>query len=173
MVSYEEFANGVENAQSDYPRPSQEKYNAFIQGLPKGDIATKEEAAMALAQILHESDGLRTKVEYNPERNNYAEPDCDAPGKLYYGRGYIQLTGCKNYRKASMDLFQNDALVQDPDKVARDEQLAWDTAFNYWRVKYKCFLITNRTMVDYNGCRGSNSFLKTSLITLVEMVVVF
>lgn len=89
---------------------------------------------MALAQILHESNGLQTKEEFPESRQNYAEPDCDAPGKLYYGRGYIQLTGCKNYRKASMDLFGNDRLVQDPDAVAREENLAWATAFHYWKV---------------------------------------
>lgn len=101
-------------------------------GLPKGDISTKEEAAMALAQILHESDGLQTRVEYEPE--DYSQPGCDVPGKVYYGRGYIQLTGCDNYRRASMELYNDDRLHQDPDLVAREESVAWDVTFHYWKV---------------------------------------
>jgi len=48
-----------------YPAPSHAQYNSFIQGAgTQGKISTKQELAMALAQFLHESDGLRAKREY-------------------------------------------------------------------------------------------------------------
>jgi predicted chitinase len=64
---------------------------------------------MALTQYMHESDGLRAKREYRCEGNGcpgeYETWDCDAPGQDYYGRGYIQLTWCYNYRDASNELY--------------------------------------------------------------------
>lgn len=93
---------------------------------------------MALTQFLHESDGLRAKREYQCQHTGcpgqYASNDCDAPDQHYYGRGYIQLSWCYNYRSASQSLFGDMRLVSDPDMVARDENLAWNTAFWFWKV---------------------------------------
>lgn len=118
--------------------PVTEQYEAFIQGIPKGHIETKQEAAMALTHFLHESGGLTKKVEEQCRTTGcpgqYTVPGCDAPGRNYFGRGYIQLSWCYNYRDASQDLYGDDTLVQDPDKVARDENTAWDTAFWFWKV---------------------------------------
>lgn len=50
----------------------------------------------------------------------------------YYGRGYIQLTWIFNYYRASYDLFGNDILVKEPQRVATDLQLAWQTTFWFW-----------------------------------------
>lgn len=138
FITYDEFANAVVNAISGYPRPTQVQYNSFIQGLPKGLITTKEEAAMFLAQILHESDGLRAKAEYRCKDNGcpgeYVTPGCDSPGQMYFGRGYIQLSWCYNYRAASQDLLGGNQLVESPNLVATDENLAWNTAFWFWKV---------------------------------------
>ncbi|XP_037038177.1 chitinase 1-like isoform X2 [Bradysia coprophila] len=135
-VSFDEFANAVVNS-NGYPRPSEAQYNAFIQGLPKGLIATKQEAAMALTQFLHESDGLRAKREYRCQDSGcpgeYVTSGCDGPNQRYYGRGYIQLTWCYNYRAASQDLYNDNRLVSDADMVARDENVAWNTAFWFWK----------------------------------------
>jgi predicted chitinase len=108
-------------------------------GLPKGSITDKQEAAMALANFLQESDGLRAKREYACQNTgcpgSYATPGCDYQNQRYYGRGYIQLSWCYNYKPASQDLYGNDKLVKDPDMVARDEQVAWDTAFWFWKTR--------------------------------------
>lgn len=135
-VSQQEFNNAVTG--NNYPHPSGEKYSGFINGLSRGQIKTKLEAAMALAQFLHESGGLVYKREIvcdngNNCPNNYRTPGCDAHNQYYFGRGYIQLSWCGNYRAAGQDLGIGDALVQDPDRVAREEQMSWNTAFSYWK----------------------------------------
>lgn len=136
MVSEDEFTKAV--VSNGYPKPEKPVYDAFVQGLVKGTISTKQEAAMALAQFLHESAGLTAKKEIRCEQTgcptDYLTPGCDVAGKRYYGRGYIQLTWCANYKAASQDLLGNDSLVQDPDSVATNENLAWNTAFYFWKV---------------------------------------
>lgn len=93
---------------------------------------------MALAQFLHESAGLQVKVEIQCKDTgcptDYLTPGCDKPGKRYYGRGYIQLTWCDNYKAASKDLFNDERLDEDPDSVASNETLSWNTAFWFWKV---------------------------------------
>jgi hypothetical protein len=137
VASYDEFSNAVTS--NNYPQPSREQYNIFAASAgPKGLINNKQEAAMALTHFLHESDGLRAKREYKCENDGcpgeYQTPGCDVPGQTYYGRGYIQLTWCFNYGPASTDLFGDGRLVTDPDIVAREETVAWDTAFWFWKV---------------------------------------
>jgi len=137
LVSYGEFVNAVTN--NGYPAPSQAIHNTFLQGLPTGSISTRQEAAMALTQFLHESDGLRARREYACEftgcPGSYETPGCDIAGQRYFGRGYIQLTWCGyNYLPFSLDYFGDDRLRYDPDAVARDDSLAWNSAFWFWRI---------------------------------------
>lgn len=61
LVTFDEFTNAMKS--NGYPNPSEKQYKAFTQGLPKGLITTKEEAAMALTHFLHESMGLSKKIE--------------------------------------------------------------------------------------------------------------
>lgn len=136
-MSWEEFSNAV--TIHSYPAPSYIQYTTFIDGLPQGQITTRQEAAMALTQFLHESDGLRARREYACQNTgcpgSYVTPDCDVPGQYYFGRGYIQLTWCGyNYRPFSIAYFGDDRLRYDPDMVARDDSLAWNSAFWFWRV---------------------------------------
>ena len=81
-----------------FPAPSNEQYTNFVNGISsQGGIATKREAAMFLAQILHESGGLLHKIEAACGNGcvkcpkSYVSPGKDYPGKRYCGRGYIQL----------------------------------------------------------------------------------
>lgn len=108
---------------------------------------------MALAQFLHESGGLQDKVEIQCITSGcpgqYATPGCDADGKHYFGRGYIQLSWCPNYKSASQDLYQDARLVSDPDSVASNESYAWDTAFWFWKVIL--FLLYSNTMIISTG----------------------
>lgn len=133
-ISYEQFSRGVTS--NGYPAPSHSQYNSFMSQMSRGRVSSKQEAAMVLAQLLHESGGLVYKREiacaqtFCPE--HYRTPGCDAPGRYYYGRGYIQLTWCYNYIAASQDLYGDVRLVNNPDQVADIEDYAWATAFWYW-----------------------------------------
>ncbi|CAG7711909.1 unnamed protein product [Allacma fusca] len=135
LVKEDEFKNAVKNC--GYSAPTTSQYTSFVNNLSKGSITTKEEAAMALAQIIHESDGLKAKKEYKCVNTGcpgvYTQSNCDVAGKTYYGRGYIHLTWCSNYKAASTDLYGNDRLVKDPDVVATDEDVSWQTTFWFWK----------------------------------------
>ncbi|OQV16395.1 putative Acidic endochitinase SP2 [Hypsibius exemplaris] len=117
---------------SGFPAPSDEQYKNIVTRCEKsGKITTKRELAMFLANVFQESDGLRAKKEYNPPAGAYQAPG-GAPGKRYYGRGYLQLSWVYNYKAASQALYKDDRLVKDPDQVATKDDVAWDTAFWYW-----------------------------------------
>ncbi|PVV01530.1 hypothetical protein BB560_004045 [Smittium megazygosporum] len=119
-----------------YQEPNRDQCGAFLKGLPVGQISSNMEAAMFLAQILWESDGLRAKEEYYCQTNDCStaySSALDLPGKVYSGRGYIQLTWASNYQDASMALFGDDRLLQDPDQVSANEDIAWAVSFWYWR----------------------------------------
>ncbi|KAJ2171508.1 hypothetical protein GGF45_004949, partial [Coemansia sp. RSA 551] len=141
-ITCDKFKEAVTKASSaigqSYPTPSDKQCTSFLAGMPKGDIASAREAAMFLANILWESDGLQAKEEYDCQdlpdwcAQNYKTPE-DAPGKTYWGRGYIQLTWHYNYEAASEGLFGDDRLVESPDQVATDEDLAWGVSFWFWK----------------------------------------
>jgi chitinase len=168
IVSYEQFIAAVTS--TGYPTPSDGQYNSFINNYASaGGITSVRELAMFLAEILWESGGLQYKSEIRCQGNNcpgdYRSPG-DDPNKFYYGRGYIQLTWSYNYRAASQDLYGDDRLVQDPDQVAYNEDVAWQTAFWFWRVNVhndsgvqagQFGSATNRVNGDLecNPCRGA------------------
>lgn len=135
--SFDQFKNAVTS--NGYPAPSQDQYNTFARlYADKGGITSKRELAMFLAEILHESGGLRYKKELACEHTgcpgSYVAGG-EPAGKHYYGRGYIQLSWIYNYREASQALYGNDRLVQDPDFVGNTEEGAWGTAFWFWKAR--------------------------------------
>ena len=94
----------------------------------------RREMAAFLANIAHESDQLRAVREY---RQANWDKYCDtsngqrcAPGQQYYGRGPIQLSWNFQYLAAGRALGLD--LWADPDLVARDAKVAWQTALWYW-----------------------------------------
>ncbi|RNA04083.1 chitinase 4-like [Brachionus plicatilis] len=134
LISYEEFSRAITNA--GYDKPSMEKYTNFVTQLgPKGGITTKREAAMFLSQILWESDGLKATEEYACMQSKCpgVYGSSRYPGKSYYGRGYIQLSWNYNYEAASQALYGDDRLLRDPDQVANNDEVAWATAFWFWK----------------------------------------
>lgn len=137
LVSWTEFSAAL--TVNFFPAPQMIQYTTFLTGLPQGSITTRQEAAMALSQFMHESDGLRARREYacmDPPHcpDHYRTPGCDVPGQFYFGRGYIQLTWCGyNYNPFSLDYFGDDRLRFTPDLVASNDNLAWDSAFWFWR----------------------------------------
>lgn len=137
VPSKSEFIEAV--TRNGYPAPTDAQYKSFVKGLTSKTFSTKREVAMFLAQLLHESGGLRYKIEERCINSHcpgeYVSPG-DKPNKHYYGRGYIQLSWSYNYRAASIAIFGDaNVLLDDPDRVASDEDLSWGTAFWYWREK--------------------------------------
>jgi predicted chitinase len=94
------------------------------------DTVKKQEAAAFLANIDHESGGLRYVREINQANWNSYCSSGNCGGRQYYGRGPMQLSWDYNYQTAGsalgIDLYFN------PDLVATDSAVAWKTAIWYW-----------------------------------------
>ncbi len=111
---------------------------------PLFDIATENRVENALAQFLIESDYFKTLTEYasgdayDTRTDLGNTPQRDGDGRLYKGRGILQLTGKANYRKASQELkklFGIDVdLVKNP-HLAGEPRLSVLIACLYWRRK--------------------------------------
>ena len=87
-----------------YPVPTREQYQNFKNGAQtQGGISSKIELAMFLAQVMHQSNGLTSKIEEKCGsgclncKMDYTYP-ADQPNKLYCGRGYTQLVILMIYR---------------------------------------------------------------------------
>ncbi len=102
----------------------------------EGDMETrKREVAALLANGAQEADQFKATREYNMANwdkycdNTSAAAPC-AAGQQYYGRGPIQISWNFNY-KAAGDFLGMD-LLHNPDIVATDAKVAWQTMMWYW-----------------------------------------
>ncbi|CAF0901134.1 unnamed protein product [Brachionus calyciflorus] len=165
-ISFDEFRDSL--LVNHFPAPSFDQYTNFT-SLVNTAISSKREAAMFLAQIIHESIGLRFKkeiacVETGCPGSYHITPGIGIPGRFYYGRGYIQLTWDFNYEAASFDLFNDNRLLVNPDLVAENEEISWSTAFWFWErhvatdpnVKLGKFGASTNHINGFLECRGEN-----------------
>ncbi|XP_014279388.1 uncharacterized protein [Halyomorpha halys] len=167
-ITWERFKSAV--TANKFPPPSKEQYRGFVHSLNYAGIKNEREAAMYLAQLLHESGGLHYKQElaYKDKSYDPYKSDLDVPGKRYFGRGYIQLTWAENYLNASRGIYKDDRLLQNPDLVANDEKAAFLTAGWYWKtrvavvpgVKKGRFGEATRAITGVIECNGN--YLKSS-----------
>ena len=105
----------------------------LITVMDKAGIKDKNERAMFLAQMNHESGGFKYHTELKPksyyEGNKKLGNTQPGDGKRFLGRGYIQLTGRWNYnhfgKKVGVDLVKN------PEKAAETET-AGKIAKTFW-----------------------------------------
>lgn len=127
-------------------------YNAFIAaarsfsgfGTSGDDSTRKRELAAFFAQTSHETTGGWATAPDGPyswgycflREQNAQGAYCDSPswpcpaGKLYYGRGPIQLTHNYNYGLAGQAI--NVDLINNPDLVATDATISFKTAIWFW-----------------------------------------
>jgi chitinase len=99
------------------------------------DTVKKQEAAAFLANVNHETGGLVYIREINTANYpHYCDTSqsygCPAGNAQYYGRGPIQLSWNFNYKAAGDALGIN--LLSQPDLVATDSSVAWQTGIWYW-----------------------------------------
>lgn len=125
------------------PFYTHEGFTAAVRAMPGfastgPDAVRRREMAAFLAQIAHESDQLRALREYARERwDQY----CDAaraggcaPQQQYHGRGPIQLSWNYQYRAAGEAIGID--LWREPERVATDPKIAWQTAVWYWMTQH-------------------------------------
>jgi predicted chitinase len=113
--------------------PDPEEYDlagdamALAPAMRDGEIDTPRRVQMFLANIIQETDALKTLAEYDSSDGYYLRSKRYYP---YYGRGYIQLTWEDNYHDAGAALGED--LVADPTLLEEDKDLAARAAVWYW-----------------------------------------
>ncbi|BBP81178.1 lysozyme [Pseudomonas sp. Pc102] len=105
-------------------------------------INTAKRLAAFLAQVGHESGQLRhvkeiwgptaaqDRYDVRPDLGN--TPMRDGDGRLYMGRGLLQITGKANYIKCSAALFGDQRLVAEPQLLEEPEHAAQSAAWFWW-----------------------------------------
>jgi len=103
-----------------------EHENKIIAECIKQGVTDKKQIAYVLASAYHESDRYQTQTEYASGAQYEGRSDLGntqpGDGVKYKGRGYVQLTGRRNYKLYS-DKTGKD-LVGNPDLVAQDQDLS-------------------------------------------------
>ncbi|MBA4259171.1 MAG: hypothetical protein C0446_08400 [Chitinophaga sp.] len=118
------------------PRGSHYIINSIVDNinlLEASGLTTKNRLTFFLAQVSHESDGLRTTEEYASGKAYEFRKDLGniypGDGVKFKGRGLIQLTGRSNYerfgREVGIDLLKEPHLVE-------TFPLALQSALSYW-----------------------------------------
>lgn len=93
-------------------------------------LNSRNEAAMFLAHVFHESEGFKYKEEIN-RSNNYMSSLGDKD-KSYHGRGYMMITWPENYLACGKALGLGEQLIHSPEKLLTDN-LAIESAIWYWK----------------------------------------
>ncbi|MER5351702.1 chitinase [Kitasatospora sp. NPDC002551] len=112
---------------------------AYPKFAASGDTATrKREAAAFLANVSHETGGLKFVVEQNTANySHYCDSSqpygCPAGQSAYYGRGPLQLSWNFNY-KAAGDALGID-LLHDPYQAEKNPAVSWKTALWFWNTQ--------------------------------------
>jgi Chitinase class I len=119
-----------------------------------GDDATRRrEAAAFLADVDHETGGLKYVVEQNTA--NYGSY-CDTTN-AYYGRGPVQLSWNYNYRAAGEAIGID--LLADPAAVERDPAVAWSTGLWFWNTQVGAATATSHDAIV--GGRGFGATIRS------------
>jgi putative chitinase len=122
---------------------------ALGQAFYRHHITTPRRAAMAVAQMAHESAGFRTATEYASGAEYEGRRDLGnihpGDGKRFKGRGFIQITGRTNYSAVSIALG-HDFLIY-PEKLAHDHWAAMASC--WWWEAHGCNQLADRG--DFTG----------------------
>ncbi|PVU97949.1 hypothetical protein BB561_000220 [Smittium simulii] len=132
----------------EYPKIDTVKAKRFLKAVKFADIESKQEAAMFLAQLLWESNGLQSKDEYQ-----CSQRDCS---EIYSQSSDIP--------EASEYLYGNSKLLYTPELVSKNEDIAWDVSSWYWKTKVRAlpevkiglFGSTTKAINGYLECYSGN-----------------
>ncbi|CAF2153972.1 unnamed protein product [Rotaria magnacalcarata] len=120
--------------------------------LVEGNINTPARKAAFLAQLAHESGQLRYMKEIASGEAYEGRKDLDnnqpGDGKLFKGRGPIQLTGRANYAAAGKDLGLD--LVNNPELVETPE-VGFRTSVWFWNKRQLNKLADRNTLKDFRN----------------------
>ncbi|WP_194895218.1 glycoside hydrolase family 19 protein [Catenulispora pinisilvae] len=113
----------------------------------------RQEAAAFLANVDHETGGL-VYIREIDQSGDYCDTSqsygCPAGTYSYYGRGPLQLSWNFNYHAAGQAIGQD--LLDNPDLVATNSAISWETALWYWFTGTGNGSVTShQAMVDGNG----------------------
>lgn len=113
----------------------------LLTAMANRQINNPRRIAAFLAQIGHESGSLRYAREiwgpteaqkrYDTREDLGNTPELDGDGKLYRGRGLIQITGRRNYQLVSLILFSDNRLLEKPE-LLEEPQWAAESASWFW-----------------------------------------
>jgi putative chitinase len=151
--------------------------------LDQYEIDTRLRVAHFLAQIIHESAGLRTTEEFASGAAYEGRKDLGnvkpGDGRLYKGRGLLQLTGRANYKKLGDKIGVD--LEEEPIKAA-EPKLSLKIACEYWadrRINVVCdaddlIAVTKKVNGGLNGLADRRQLLVKAKAALarVEGIVV-
>lgn len=162
------------------PYASQKNRERYLMPLnkvmKKYEINTPLRKTHFLAQLAHESGSLRYSEEIASGEAYEGRADLGntqpGDGKRFKGRGLIQLTGRANYSEYSKYIKID--LIENPEKLTEDADLAVDVAGWYWMKKKLNDLaenddvrgITFRINGGYNGLDDRESHLKKAKAVL-------
>ncbi len=157
VVSQSQFDQMFPNRNSFYSYQGLvDALNAYPGFAGTGDNATRRrEAAAFLANVSHETGGLRYIVEQNKANySHYCDSSqpygCPAGQSAYYGRGPLQLSWNSNYKAAGDALHLG--LLRDPNRVQQDAAVSWETGLWFWNTQTGAGTMTpHNAMVNNRG----------------------
>ena len=139
------------------------------------EITTPLRWAAYLAQILHESGGLRYSEEIASGKAYEGRKDLGntspGDGVKYKGRGLIQLTGKYNYIKykayCGYDVVAKPELIAKPVGAVRSSMWFWQTnSLNYYADRKEFLKITKRINGGTNGLQQRQRYYDKALAAL-------
>lgn len=129
-ISYTNFLRGFINTQGLFnrtaPIPSNLTYASFMDtAVSVGFIPNKNDLSAFMASVLVASNGLTQIKENNTSI-------VDEFTRTFYRRGYLGIKGMEEYKEASMELFQDQRLLEAPELVIQSEETNWKVSLWKW-----------------------------------------